>query len=173
MNEGSYGQTRPGLNSDFDWPSLWYNAYGTLALDRPHRFRFDGTWVTPLSLSVGLQAFVESGGALSQLGYFNGDGRIFLVPRGSAGSLPTTWEANLTLGYPILIGPVTATLQAYVFNLFNNQIAISRDEYWTTSPPEGYPATLYDPNQVQNNPTTARSRRRSRGSFGRRVKVSF
>ena len=41
------GQTWPGINGDFDYPELWHNAYGTLALDRTNRFRFDGFWVTP------------------------------------------------------------------------------------------------------------------------------
>ncbi len=47
---------------------------------------------------------------------------IQIVPKGYAGRLPTEWDGNLTLAYPIRIGPVTATLQGYVFNLFNNQI---------------------------------------------------
>ncbi len=67
------------------------------------------------------------------------------------GRLPALWEANLTLGYPIAVGPVTVTVQAYLFNAFNNQIATSRDEVWSRSPPDGFPATIYDPNQEQNN----------------------
>ncbi|HEY3173973.1 MAG TPA: TonB-dependent receptor, partial [Thermoanaerobaculia bacterium] len=154
VNEGTYGSTFPGWNEDYDYPAMWHNGYGTLALDRPHRFRFDGYWVTPWRVSVGLQAFVESGAPLNQMGFFNsGYGSfVFLVPRGSAGRLPTLWDANLTLSYPIAIGPLTVTLQAYIFNLFNNQIAISRDDQWSTSPPAGFPATIYDPNQSQNNP---------------------
>ena len=101
---------------------------GSLSLDRPNHFRFDGSWVTPWRLSVGLQMFVESGAPLNKIGY----PFVFLVPRGSAGRLPTLWEGSLTLSYPIAIGPVIVTLQAYLFNLFNKQIAISRDENWST-----------------------------------------
>ena len=43
------------------------------------------------------------------------------------------------------------TLQAYLFNVFNKQIAVFRNEEWSVKPPEGYPATIYDPNQAQNN----------------------
>ena len=58
------------------------------------------------------------------------------------------WEANLTLEYPIRIGPVTVTLQAYVYNLFNNQIRTGQDTVWSTQPAQdGYPDTIYDPNQ--------------------------
>ena len=102
---------------------------------------------------MGLQAFVESGAPLNSSAIFNSlyGSMIFLVPRGSVGRLPTLWDANLTLSYPIAIGPVTVTLQAYLFNVFNKQIAISRDDVWSSSPPDGFPATIYDPNQQQTN----------------------
>ena len=47
VTAGSFGQTLPGFNADFDYPQMYHNAYGILALDRPHRFRVDGYWVTP------------------------------------------------------------------------------------------------------------------------------
>ena len=125
---------------------------------------------------MGLQAFVESGAPLNKLGYFNSKygAMVFLVPRGSEGRLPTLWDANLTISYPIMVGPVTVTLQAYLFNLFNNQIAISRDDAWSNSQPKGYPATIYDPNQTQNNDqygaVTGRSDPRS---FRASLRVSF
>jgi outer membrane receptor protein involved in Fe transport len=176
VNEGTYGSTAPGWNEDYDYPAMWHNGYGTLALDRPHRFRFDGYWVTPWRLSVGLQAFVESGAPLNQVGFFNSfyGSFIFLVPRGSVGRLPTLWDANLTLGFPITVGPLTVTLQAYLFNVFNNQIAISRDDQWSTSPPEGFPATIFDPNQEQNNSEYGKITGRSEPrSFRAAVKLSF
>jgi hypothetical protein len=37
-------------------------------------------------------------------------------------------------------------LQAYAFNLFNNQIQTRVEEGYSIYPPPGYPATLYDPN---------------------------
>ena len=99
---------------------------------------------------------------------------IHLVPRGTDGRLPTAWEANLTLGYPFRVGPATVTVQAYVFNLFNNQIATSRDDVWSDAPPPDYPTSLYDPNQEQNNPeygkvTSRQEPRLIRGS----LKISF
>ena len=143
-----FRETNPGYNGDFDFPMYWHNAYGILALDRPNHFRLDGVWVTPWRLTFGLQAFVESGTPLNKIGYYG----VLLVPQGSAGRLPTLWGTNLTLSYPIAIGPVTVTLQAYLFNIFNKQIAISRDEGWSTNnPPANFPATIYDPNQEQTN----------------------
>jgi len=125
----SGGQTDPGLNGDFDYPQLFHNSYGRLFLDRPHQFRLDGYWTTPLGLSVGLQTWVRSGAPMNQFGYLNGAGYVVsLVPRGYAGRYPTVWEANLTLSYPFQVGPLTATLQAYGYNVFNNQIVNGRDE---------------------------------------------
>ena len=45
VNEGATSQTSPGVTWAFDYPAMWHNAYGTLALDRPNRFRLDGYWV--------------------------------------------------------------------------------------------------------------------------------
>ena len=176
VNQATYGQTFPGYSSAFDYPALWHDASGTLALDRTHRLRLDGFWVTPWKLWIGLQAFVETGAPLDRLGYFdqNYGSLVFLVPRGSAGRLPTLWEGNLSLGYPMTLGPVTVTLQAYLYNLFNNQIATSTDEEWSIGPAVGYPATVFDPNQQPMNPdygkVTARSAPRS---FRAAVRVTF
>ena len=49
------------------------------------------------------------------------------------------------------IGPVTATLQAYVFNLFNNQIRDLPGHHLDDQPQVGYPDTIYDPNQASSN----------------------
>ena len=176
INEGVSGASIPGSNEDFDYPALWHDGYGILALDRPHRFRLDGYWVLPWGLSVGLQAFAESGAPFNQLGYFNPNygSLVFLVPRGTAGRLPTNWGADLDLAYPIAVGPVTVTLQAYLFNVFNKQIAVSRDEAWSDSPGTNLPATIYDPNQLKTNDlygaVTGRSDPRS---FRAALRVSF
>lgn len=174
VNQGVYGQTTPGWNTDFDYPALWHRAYGTLALDRTNRFRLDGYWTTPFRLAVGLQFFAETGAPLNKMGYFPEGPLIFLVPRGSEGRLPTLWEANLTLAYPVALGPATMTLQAYLFNVFNKQIAISRDDSWSTSPPAGYPATIFDPNQEQTNTEYGKvTHRQDPRTFRAAVKVSF
>jgi hypothetical protein len=176
VNQGPFGQTWPGVNEDFDYPQMSHNAYGRLALDRPHAFRFDGYWVAPWRLSIGLQAFAESGAPLNRKGYLNFflNRNVYLVPRGSEGRLPGQWGANLTLSYPVAVGPATLTLQAYLFNLFNEQFAISQDEAWSIQPPPDYPDSLFDPNQQQNNTeygkVTARTDPRL---FRAAVKVSF
>jgi hypothetical protein len=176
ISEGWFGQTDPGINFDFDYPQIFHNGYGRLFLDRPHRFRLDGYYTFSWGLSAGLQTYVRSGAPLNKLGYLNDQygPAVQLVPKGYAGRLPTEWETNLTLSYPLRIGPATVTLQAYVFNLFNNQIATSRDTNWSTSAPADYPASIYDPNQQQTNPEYGKvTTRQEPRLFRAAVKVSF
>ena len=117
------GQTSPGINADFDYPAYIHNSYGRLYQDRPHNVRLDGYYSTPWKLWVGVRAYFQSGAPISRIGYFSqGFSDVQLVPKGTDGRLPSTWEASLTLGYPLAIGPLTVTAQLDVFNLFNNQI---------------------------------------------------
>jgi hypothetical protein len=168
------GQTDPGINADFDYAQMSRNAYGRLFLDRPSRFRFDGYYIAPFGLTTGLQVFAASGVPLDKIGFFNSFYQVRLVPRGYAGRLPTTWDANLTLSYPIRVGPATVTLQGYVFNLFNNQIPVWKNTIWSSSAPAGYPDTLFDPNQEQTNPDYGKivSRQDPR-LFRATIRVSF
>ncbi len=164
INEENAGPV-PGRNIDFDFPELWYNAYGRLFLDRPNRFRFDGFGTGPWGLTLGLQFFVASGAPLNRLGYFAPyqSSMIYLDPRGSAGRLPTLWDATLSLSCPFTVGPTTVTLLAYVFNVFDNQIPLTRENAWTTGP---------DPDAV--NPDYGKFTSRQAPRFFRAaVRVSF
>ncbi|MDQ2978995.1 MAG: TonB-dependent receptor, partial [Acidobacteriota bacterium] len=170
------GQTDPGINADFDYAAFNVNNYGKLFLDRPHNLRLDLSYTTPFKLFVGLQAYVQSGAPLNKQGYFNSGygAEVQLVERGSAKRLPATYEANLTLGYPIAIGPVTVTLQAYVFNLLNRQTETLEDVRFSTSQPAGYPATLFDPNQQQTNSNYGKiTQRQDPRLFRGSVKIAF
>jgi outer membrane receptor protein involved in Fe transport len=174
VNE-AFQNTTPGLNQDFDWPYYWHEAYGSLFLDRPHRFRFDGYWVTPPGLTLGLQAFAASGPPFDQIGYVGYVGAMtYLVPRGSAGRLPTEWDANLSLSYPIQFGPATVTLVAYAFNVFNHQTPTSQNPFWTLGEADGYPNTIYDPDQEPHNEDYGKyTGRQAPRYFRGAVRVSF
>ena len=95
-----------------------------------------------------VQVLYQSGAPLNRIGY----PAVRLDPRGYTGRMPSIWEADLTLGYPIVVVPATVTVQVYVFNLFNNQAPIYLYNSWEDVPPDGYPATIYDPNQPQTDP---------------------
>jgi hypothetical protein len=74
----------------------------------------------------------------------------------------------------VAIGPATVTLQAYLFNAFNNQVPIARDEVWSYFPQAGYPDTIFDPNQAQTNETYGGVMDRSDPrSFRTAIRVSF
>jgi hypothetical protein len=152
-----YVQTDPGITADFDYASFLPNRYGKLYLDRPHNFRLDATYVAPFGLTAGLQFYVQSGPPLNQIGYFNQFyiAQTFLVPLGSADRLPTQYEANLSLAYPIHVGPATVTLQGYVFNLLNKQTVTNVDNNWQISQGLNYPKSSDQYNQLFLAPCTA------------------
>jgi hypothetical protein len=143
---------------------------------------------------MGLQFYAEEGKPLNQQGYFNAGygAEIQLVERGSAGRLPNLYEMNLSLGYPIAIGPVTVTPTVYLFNAINAQKATLRDVRFSTSQPAGYaidpnvpgsgcsgvtyppPCTLYDPNQQQTNSNYGTiTQRQSPRLFRAAMKITF
>jgi hypothetical protein len=180
------GQTDPGINADFDYFLFDVNNYGKLFLDRPANFRLDASYTTPFNLFVGLQGFVQSGAPLNKQGYFNSGygAEVQLVERGTAKRLPALYDMNLTLGYPIKLGPATITLQAYVFNMFNRQEETLEDVRFSTSQPAGYTncfgnldnpgCTILDPNQQQTNPNYGHiTQRQAPRLFRGAVKVSF
>lgn len=140
----STGQTDPGLNSDFDYPATYHNAYGRLFLDHPHQFRLDAAYTAPFGVNVGVQFYVRSGVPLDQLrddwpDYLGSD--LYMVPRGSAGRTPTEYEANLSLGYTVKAGPVNIVPEVYIYNLLNRQSETYQNIRYITGP-EG------DPNQI-------------------------
>jgi outer membrane receptor protein involved in Fe transport len=124
------GQTDPGINADYDYYQFNINAYGNLELDRPHQFRVDAVYNAPFGLAAGLQFYIRSGTPTSDLGYYNSfyPDLLYFTQRGSAGRLPTEYEANLSLAYNINVGPVTITPQLYIFDLLNKQIVTQIDQ---------------------------------------------
>jgi outer membrane receptor protein involved in Fe transport len=180
------GQTDPGINADFDYFQFQHNNQGKLFLDVPWRFRLDASYTFPFKMFIGVQFYAEEGKPLNQQGYFNAGygAEIQLVQRGSAGRLPNLYEGNLSLGYPIGLGPVTVTPTVYLFNVFNAQQVTLRDVRYSTSQPEGYtncsgvtyppPCSLYDPNQQQTNPNYHNvTQRQQPRLFRAALKVTF
>ncbi len=132
------GQLAPNITSDFDLTSLLQNRLGPLPNDHTHSlktylardFEFsEGTFV-----NLGLTYRGLSGAPLSVLGthYLYGDAAVYILPRGEGGRLPWTHEFDLKVGvsYPVRKG-LTATVSADVFNLFNFQRAVARDQRYT------------------------------------------
>ena len=158
------GQSDPNITSLFDLVSLLKGTYGHLPNDRPHQFKFDGSYRTPWKLLIGASFRAQSGIPFNQLTphqlYGNNEG--FGVPRGTAivptvgvtqagfpnvvnsiGSnrTPRTFNLDMNAYYPIKLGEKKELrFSADWFNVFNNQRAIRLDEtYSITSTVAGVP----------------------------------
>ena len=150
------GQSDPNITSLFDLVSLLKNTYGRLPNDRPHQFKFNGTYVTPFKLVVSGNFYIQSGSPFSRLTphpvYGNNEG--FADPRGTSiipnvgatitngnqgiGSAvgknrtPTTFNLDMGLYYPISFGEKRELrFTADVFNVLNRQRAITLDQTFT------------------------------------------
>jgi outer membrane receptor protein involved in Fe transport len=125
------GQADPNITSLFDLVSLLENTYGRLPNDRPHQFKLDGSYRTPIELLVSASFRAQSGIPLNALiphpVYGNNEG--FGVPRGSAGRTPFTTSLDLGAYYPIKFSDSKQLrFTADWFNVFNTQRAIRHDE---------------------------------------------
>ncbi|HEY0408048.1 MAG TPA: TonB-dependent receptor [Pyrinomonadaceae bacterium] len=148
------GQTDPNITSLFDLVSLLANEYGRLPNDRPHQFKFDGSYRTPFKLLIGASFRAQSGIPFNALiphpVYGNNEG--FDVQRGTAvvpvpntsidvagfpntvnsvggTRTPTTYNLDLNAYYPIQFGENRQLrFQVDWFNVFNSQRAIRLDE---------------------------------------------
>ena len=146
------GQSDPNITSLFDLVSLLNGLYGRLPNDRPHQFKFDGSYRTPFKLMISGSFRAQSGIPFNRLvpDVDYGDNEGFGVPRGTAivpatapspsgfpnivdsiGSTrtPTTWNLDLGAYYPINFGENRQLrFQLDWFNVTNNQRAIRLDE---------------------------------------------
>ncbi len=147
------GQSDPNITSLFDLVSLLTNLYGRLPNDRPHVFKFNGSYQTPWKLVISGNLNAQSGIPFNQLVphpvYGNNEG--FGVPRGTAvvpnvgatipggsigvesaiGSTRAPFTMNLDLGayMPIKFGETKELrFTADWFNVFNSQRALTMDQ---------------------------------------------
>jgi outer membrane receptor protein involved in Fe transport len=152
------GQSDPNITSLFDLVSLLAGAYGRLPNDRPHQFKFNGTYQTPFKLILSGNFYVQSGIPFNALVphpiYGNNEG--FCVasstltvcnPRGTAiipdlgansfgvesaigkNRSPTTWNLDLGFYYPIKFSESKELrFTADWFNVTNSQRAVILDQ---------------------------------------------
>jgi outer membrane receptor protein involved in Fe transport len=146
------GQSDPNITSLFDLQSLLDNTYGRLPNDRPHQFKFNGSYRLPFKLLLSGNFYMQSGTPFNMLVphpiYGNNEG--FGVQRGTAtvpvvtavqtgfpnivdsiGShrTPTTMNLDLGVYYPIKIGEgKELRLTGDWFNVFNSQRAVTLDQ---------------------------------------------
>jgi len=142
---------------------------GPLSNDRRNQLKVSGLYITPFRLQIGLIGYWRSGTPVTRMGYSDAYGRyeFFLTNRGAEGRTPDNYEADLHLGYPILVGPATINLLVDVFSIFNAQRPVILDQRWGFQESDNQSPTPVNPNYKQpvfrTAPTSAR--------FG--VRVSF
>ncbi|MFN7990410.1 MAG: TonB-dependent receptor [Thermoanaerobaculia bacterium] len=122
------GQTAPTLNTDFDIPERLIYVDGPLSLDRRHQLRLTGLYAFGFGLQAGVNASFATGGPLSITGWAPSGYQQYLSPRGTWDQLPSTYQVDLHLEYPVRVGPVTFSPLVDVFNVTNAQTAIKRGE---------------------------------------------
>jgi outer membrane receptor protein involved in Fe transport len=131
------GQADPNITSLFDLVSLLANTYGRLPNDRPHQFKFDGSYRWPFKLTTSASFRASSGIPFDALVPHDvyGDDEGFGVPRGTAinpltGSNRTPRNYNLDIGayysLPVAEGK-ELRFQFDWFNMTNTQRAIRQD----------------------------------------------
>jgi outer membrane receptor protein involved in Fe transport len=146
------GQSDPNITSLFDLQSLLNNTYGRLPNDRPHQFKFNGSYRTPFKLLISGNFYAQSGVPFNSLIphpiYGNNEG--FRVQRGTAivpsvtatdpafpnfvdsigtNRSPSTFNLDLGAYYPISLGEKKELrFTGDWFNVFNSQRAITLDQ---------------------------------------------
>ncbi len=110
-------------------------ASGYLSNDRRHVAKLSGVYVTPFNLSLGLVTYYQTGLPISRIGFSNAYSRpeFFIDRRGSEGRTESSYDADVHLGYPLQLGPVTVTFLADVFNIFNTQRVLAVDQRYNTA----------------------------------------
>ncbi len=130
----------PNISAAYDYYDFFTNGInlnritnqGPLSNDRRHQLKLSGIYITPFKLSVGLSAYYRSGTPVTAYGFSDIYARyeFFLTERGALGRTPSNYDADLHLGYPVPVGPVTLNIIFDVFNLFNTQRPLLLDERW-------------------------------------------
>lgn len=143
---GNYGglfraedlQIDPHQNSDFDLPSLTTNREGDLPGDHRHSIKLFGAYAFGLGdvgvLTPGLALRARSGGPTNLLGAhpLYGADQVYILPRGSGERLPWTFRSDLRVELSHDFDDARSiALTIDVFNLFNIQSGVRRDESYT------------------------------------------
>ncbi|GAC1595457.1 MAG: hypothetical protein NVS4B10_03880 [Myxococcales bacterium] len=132
------GQLDPNITSEYDLVSLLPNRSGPLPGNTPNSFKIDGAYIYELdartTFQFGANFRADQGGPKNYLGAhpLYGAGEAFILPRGSAGTLPWTYSINLRAqaGYK-LSSDYNLGVSVDVFNVTNQQAVQSVDENYT------------------------------------------
>jgi hypothetical protein len=147
----------PNISAAYDYYDFFTNGKdltkitnnGPLSNDRRHQLKFSGVYFAPFNLSLGWSAYWRSGTPRTRYGYSDAYGRyeFFLTNRGAEGRMPSNYDADVHVGYPINLGNRgKLNLLLDVFNVLNTQRAILLDQRWGFQEADNDSATPVNPN---------------------------
>ena len=117
------GVAVPNAGPQFDYLELLSkNATGLLPNDRTHVFKLNASYGFGFGLTCATSLFWESGTPLSDYAGNYGGGYNWvtnLVPRGSAGRLPSLWDLNLRFTYSPLFWHDAGARPRFIVDLFH------------------------------------------------------
>ncbi|MFN0279129.1 MAG: carboxypeptidase regulatory-like domain-containing protein [Pyrinomonadaceae bacterium] len=138
------GRTDPNVNRYFDQPHAGFIAAtggpdnGRLATDRPHVFKFEGSydlgwdrfglWKNNRT-DFGIVQFIQSGTVITSFVNINNISQIVLNGRGDLGRTPTFTQTNMSATHSINFGRdgrFSLKMDADILNLFNQYIVVNR-----------------------------------------------
>jgi len=123
----------------FDFPELTVNALGPLPNDHRHVVKLVGSYRFPMGLTVGTSALAASGAPLSEYGTATAGFPYwtFIVPRGTAGRTPATWDVDLRFAYDAPVAGdarLRPRILLDVFNVGNQRKPLTYEQrHYTTS----------------------------------------
>lgn len=144
-----------GRTENFDSPYVNLNSYGPLGNDRRHQFKLRGSYAITDNWLAGAALTAQTGRPISPYGagnpfdsrdYFSRyicvenctstvpSERVFeLVPRGSYGRLPTTFNLGASISYLRSFGTADLRVDFSVFNLLNQERVVDIDEEYEST----------------------------------------
>jgi hypothetical protein len=142
------GGSAPNGSPQFDFLGLYDgNATGLLPNDRTHIFKLNAAYHFDFGLTCAASFFWETGTPLSEYqGHGDGLNHVLnLVPRGSAGRLPSLWDLNIRLAYtPIFWGDtrLRPRLILDIFHLGSRREVVLQDQlHYQNTDPDGNPVS--------------------------------
>lgn len=134
------GQDDAGITTNFDQPGLVDGAYGNLPNDRRHKVKVYGAYAVQENLIAGANFSYQSGRPKNAFGVHPtddfaqayGEASFFvnseMVPRGSLGNQPSTWQLDLSLTYDMMLGDYDVVLRGDIYNVFDNDSVLETEE---------------------------------------------
>ena len=114
------GDSRPNVTGLFDSPEEMIHATGLLPNDRPHVFKFFGSFRAPFGLTVGAFFVWESGTPLSEIGTQSQiPGWIKYLNRGKSGRTPAIADLNIRMVYQMKNALGTRITPRLILDIFH------------------------------------------------------